>query len=38
MDAGSLLAFSIALLVTLDVAASRIGHGHTRRPARLRRD
>ena len=37
MDAAALLTFSIAVLITLDVAAARIGHGPTRRPARSRR-
>jgi hypothetical protein len=37
MDAAALLTFSLALLLTLDVAAMRIGHGPTRRPTRWRR-
>jgi hypothetical protein len=37
MDAAALLTFSLAVLITLDVAAARIGHGPTRRPARSRR-
>jgi hypothetical protein len=37
MDAAALLTFSLAVLLTLDVAALRIGHAPTRRPARPRR-
>jgi hypothetical protein len=37
MDAPTLLAFSLAIILTLDLAAVRIGHGPTRRPARPRR-
>lgn len=37
MDAATVPTFSIAVLITLDVAATRIGHGPTRRPARSRR-
>jgi hypothetical protein len=32
-----LLAFSLALVLTLDVAAARIGHGPSRRAGRSRR-
>ena len=37
MDGPTLLAFSLAIVVTLEVAAARIGHGPARRPARMRR-
>ena len=37
MDPLTLFAFSLALILTLDLAASRIGHGPTRRPLRSRR-
>ena len=37
MDGPTLLAFSLAIFLTLDLAAARIGHGPTRRPARSRR-
>jgi hypothetical protein len=37
MDALTLFAFSLAMVLTLDVVAARIGHGPTRRPTRSRR-
>lgn len=37
MDGLTLLAFSLAIFLTLDLAAARIGHGPTRPAARPRR-